>query len=268
MPDLCAFGLSSYEDRAYRALLGLGPATAHEIAAESGVPKGRIYDALNGLESRDAVRSQTGSRPKRYVAVEPDTVVDRLLDARKEHLREEMTRYEREATELKTELASVSAVEGQFWTAEVGRQEATKLLYERAANATEQVLGVVSYVASDVERIQAGGMGLHRYLDHVDPDVDVRLLITERVVREVPDAVLENVATLLDSEDRLSVRLTDQTQVSFKLIDSDEVSIDVLDPFSSLERLGVVNIQDEAFASRLEREFEEAWTDADALPGE
>jgi len=66
MESLRDLGLSSYEDRAYRGLLGLGTGTAADVTAESDVPKGRIYDALGGLESRGLVRVQSDREPKRY----------------------------------------------------------------------------------------------------------------------------------------------------------------------------------------------------------
>jgi len=80
MESLRDLGLSSYEDRAYRGLLGLG-GTAADVTAESDVPKGRIYDALGGLESRGLVRVQSDREPKRYAPVEP--AVSRRRSARR-----------------------------------------------------------------------------------------------------------------------------------------------------------------------------------------
>ena len=88
MSDLRDIGLSEYEANAYRSLLQTGPATAKELSDESGVPMGRIYDVLGSIESQHLVRSQAASRPKKYVAVEPETALDRLLADRKRELRE------------------------------------------------------------------------------------------------------------------------------------------------------------------------------------
>jgi len=77
MADLRDVGLSKYEARAYRSLLESGPTTAKTLSEASGVPMGRIYDVLNSLEQHRLVRSQAASRPKKYVAVEPETARDR-----------------------------------------------------------------------------------------------------------------------------------------------------------------------------------------------
>ena len=77
MANLRDLGLSEYEARAYRSLLKTGPTTAKELSRVSDVPMGRIYDVLNSIEQYNLVRSQSASRPKKYVAVEPETALDR-----------------------------------------------------------------------------------------------------------------------------------------------------------------------------------------------
>ncbi len=81
---------------------------------------GRIYDVLNSLETHNLVRSQSASRPKKYVAVEPDRA--RPTAGR------QTGRIEREGRpvrgivdELSTELDTVDPpIEEGFWTAAVG----------------------------------------------------------------------------------------------------------------------------------------------------
>ena len=86
MASLRDLGLSEYEARAYRSLLKTGPTTAKELSRVSDVPMGRIYDVLNSIEQYNLVRSQSASRPKKYVAVEPDTALDRRLADKKREL--------------------------------------------------------------------------------------------------------------------------------------------------------------------------------------
>lgn len=62
-------GLTEYEARAYLALLDLSIAEASQVADLSRVPRTKIYQALDGLESKRLVRV-IPERPKRY-AVEP-----------------------------------------------------------------------------------------------------------------------------------------------------------------------------------------------------
>ncbi|WP_161782639.1 TrmB family transcriptional regulator, partial [Halococcus sediminicola] len=75
MTVLGELGLSSYEEKVYRTLLVTGSVTAAELSDTSGVPKGRIYDVVNGLEARNLIWRQS-SDPNRYAAVQPESVVD------------------------------------------------------------------------------------------------------------------------------------------------------------------------------------------------
>ena len=135
MASLRDLGLSEYEARAYRALLKTGPTTAKELSRVSDVPMGRIYDVLNSIEQYNLVRSQSASRPKKYVAVEPTTALDRLLEDKKRELEEQVGQYEEIVAELTGELETAEPVEDTFWTAAVGPEETVDLLVERLSAA-------------------------------------------------------------------------------------------------------------------------------------
>jgi sugar-specific transcriptional regulator TrmB len=88
---LKAAGLSPYQASAYVAVLELGAASATEIAEASDVPKPRIYDVLDGLESYGYVETyENGSLHAR--AHSPAEV---LAD-----LRDRADRFETAATEV------------------------------------------------------------------------------------------------------------------------------------------------------------------------
>ena len=137
MADLRDLGLSKYEARAYRSLLRVGPTTAKELSEASGVPMGRIYDVLNALEGHSLVRSQTTGRPKKYAAVEPDTALNRLLEAKREELRNRIDQYEAAVDELTADLEATAPIDGEFWTAAVGTEASVDLLVERLAAAEQ-----------------------------------------------------------------------------------------------------------------------------------
>jgi Predicted transcriptional regulators len=140
MASLRDLGLSKYEARAYRALLRSGPTTAKELSRTSEVPMGRIYDVLNGLEQHQLVRSQTASRPKKYVAVEPDVGLDRLLEAKEHELDKQAEQYAETVDTLLGDLEGTAPVNGQFWTAAVGAEETLELLLERLDAADEKLI--------------------------------------------------------------------------------------------------------------------------------
>ncbi|WP_255196359.1 TrmB family transcriptional regulator [Halorarius litoreus] len=84
-------GLSPYQAAAYVALLDLGAASATEIAEASDVPKPRIYDVLDGLESHGYIETyEMGSLHAR--AHSPAMVLS--------DLRDRATRFETAAEEV------------------------------------------------------------------------------------------------------------------------------------------------------------------------
>ncbi|NOZ82337.1 MAG: TrmB family transcriptional regulator [Euryarchaeota archaeon] len=73
-------GLSEYEARTYLALVQRGSATVREIRELAGIPYAREYDVLESLERRGYVLAQPG-RPRRYLAVAPQEVLERELES-------------------------------------------------------------------------------------------------------------------------------------------------------------------------------------------
>jgi HTH-type transcriptional regulator, sugar sensing transcriptional regulator len=96
---LMAFGLTSYEAKAYLALLRRDSSSAAEVARLSGVPRQRIYDVLASLVERGLASSRPGS-PVKYGANSPKLAVAQLLSSR----RAEVDKLELEGAALVEEL--------------------------------------------------------------------------------------------------------------------------------------------------------------------
>jgi sugar-specific transcriptional regulator TrmB len=92
---LVQLGLTSYESKAYLALMRRDSATAADVARLARVPRQRIYDVLATLVQKGLV-SQRPGQPAKYSAVSPEFAVERLLLNR----RQELDRLERESGEL------------------------------------------------------------------------------------------------------------------------------------------------------------------------
>jgi len=78
-------GLSEYEKKVYTTLLTLDKAKSREISKESKVSYGRIYDILEGLESKGLV-SYLPTSPKTFEAIDPKVALKILLKRRAEEL--------------------------------------------------------------------------------------------------------------------------------------------------------------------------------------
>lgn len=257
MGELTDLGLSSYEERAYRALLALGPAPARTVAERSDVPTGRIYDVLNGLAARDLVGSRTGTEPTRYVPVDPDEAVDRLLAARRRDLERREAEYREIAETVRSELAPVPPIEASFWPTTLGSEAAVTLWEEQARTATDCLRLVVGapYDAAEWADYAPEVAPAAR----IDGDVTVRLLLADSVLSTLPDRTL---ADLRDESMALSIRVAPDVPVTYDVVDDVEVSVDIPDPFDSADRLGVVISREASFVRDLADTFDRAWTAA------
>ncbi|MWV41338.1 helix-turn-helix domain-containing protein [Natrialba sp. INN-245] len=260
MTELEELGLSSYEESAYRALLASGAATARTVSETSGVPTGRIYDVLNGLEARGIVNAHPGD-PRRYVAVDPDEAVDRLLAERTRTLEREERRYRKLADAIRSDLAPTPPTDGNFWPAPLGSEDAITTLREQVRTAEERIFAVVGspYENAPWERYRAE---LEAFFDGINGDLEVQFLVSDTLAETLPAAAFE-LATNQDAT--VEVRRTSEGYVSLDIVDGTSVAIDIPHPSFDDERIGVVDIRDEEFAARLECQFESVWADADPV---
>jgi sugar-specific transcriptional regulator TrmB len=265
MASLRDLGLSEYEARAYRALLRSGPTTAKELSRKSEVPMGRIYDVLNGLEQHQLVRSQTASRPKKYVAVEPEVGLDRLLEAKQRELDKQAEQYADTVDTLLGDLETAAPVNGQFWTAAVGTEETLELLLERIDTAEEAVSLIGGSLAMGLDLRTTSDRIVDRLEAALDRGVDVRLLLTPTIVAELPDHVRRGHNARLDAHDNYEVRTHEAVDGTFTLIDDAEVCLDVPNPLDPSKAFAMIDLKDRQFAADIREVFEPRWTDAEPL---
>lgn len=265
MANLRDLGLSEYEARAYRALLQTGPTTAKELSQVSDVPMGRIYDVLNSIEQYNLVRSQTASRPKKYVAVEPSTALDRLLEDKKRELQEKENQYEEIVEQLTTTLDSVEPHEETFWTAAVGPAEVVDLLVERIAAADERVVMVASTVSQQFDINDLGDRIAAALEAALDRDVEVSLLMLPELVDALPQSVGTRYRTSLSPHRNFDCRTSDDVSGTFTIVDDTEVCIEVAHPLRDTDTFAMINLKDKSFSSDVQAEFEPRWNEAKPL---
>jgi sugar-specific transcriptional regulator TrmB len=98
--ELTQLGLTTYEAKAYVALLGRDSFTAAQVSRQAGLPRQRIYDVLGSLVEKGLASSRPGAVVK-YAAVAPDLAVERLVA---EH-RRQLEDLQRAATRAVADLA-------------------------------------------------------------------------------------------------------------------------------------------------------------------
>ncbi|MFW6265438.1 MAG: TrmB family transcriptional regulator [Halanaeroarchaeum sp.] len=265
MADLKDLGLSEYEANAYRALLETGPATAKELSEASGVPMGRIYDVLGSIESQHLVRSQAASRPKKYVAVEPDTALDRLLEDRKRELEEKADQYEAIVGELTTDLENPADPEDGFWTGAIGPKNSLELLLERIDAAEDELWIVTGSPSSSFEVGEVGGRVIDHLEEALESGVGVSMLIDLQLNRQLPADITERYASAIVGYENFEVRVASTIDGNITIVDDREVCLEVLNPVAPDESFALINLKDGAFTAEVMDEFEPIWQDADRL---
>lgn len=266
MADLRDLGLSKYEARAYRSLLQTGPTTAKELSQASGVPMGRIYDVLNGLEQHGLVRSQTAGRPTKYAAVEPDTALGRLLESKRDELRTRIDQYEAAVEELTADLEATAPIDGEFWTAAVGTEASIDLLVERLAAAEQSLVVVAGGVSPQFDFGTVGERVAAELEAAVDRGVDVSVLMEPDLVESLPVGVGGPYTERLAEHGAFAARTAPELSGTFELIDDTEVCIEVPNPLDPEEAFAVIDLKDPDFAANVRRMFDPKWEAADPLP--
>lgn len=262
MASLQDLGLSDYEARAYQSLLDTGPTTAKELSRASEVPMGRIYDVLNSLETYNLVRTQAASRPKKYVAVEPDTALDRLLADKKQELDERAQQYEQIVEQLSDQLETTEPVEEPFWTAAIGPQETLDLLVERLSAADERIVVVGTLPSSQMDVEAATGRVVDELVAALERGVDVSILVRPELLERIPDSAGREYYDRLEGYENFRQRASGEVTTTFELIDSVEVCIEVPHPLDDRETFGVIDLKDRSFAADIESAFEQQWAEA------
>lgn len=74
---LSQFGFSTYEAKAYLALLQRNPAIGYEVSKIARIPTAKIYETLTSLRNKGIILSST-SDPVLYYPIDPDVLLKRL----------------------------------------------------------------------------------------------------------------------------------------------------------------------------------------------
>ncbi len=101
------FSLNLYEAKIWLALLSRGVATAGELSDIANVPRSRSYDVLESLEKKGFVIMKFG-KPIKYIAVQPEEVVERVKKYMKEEADNRIKRLDKIGkTEILDELKNL-----------------------------------------------------------------------------------------------------------------------------------------------------------------
>ncbi|GGP20384.1 hypothetical protein GCM10007981_08240 [Thermocladium modestius] len=165
-------GYSSYQLKAYMALVEHGPLPAKEVAKLAGIPSSKVYTVLSSLIRDGVVYSEQG-RPLKFVAKPPREVFSTITEKLNNYI--ESTRPLIDSLQLIYESNNPSRVMAQsdvFFI--VKGLESTKQLMWKALNAPSIDIAIPYADLLDNEAIAM--------IDSVSRDSEVRLLVTEDLI--------------------------------------------------------------------------------------
>ncbi len=272
-------GLSNYEARAYEALLKAESADASAIAERAGVPTGKIYSVLSGLERRSMVEVQN-TRPKRFRAVEPKIALERLLEAHKREAESRYNSYCEKAAEIEKKLMKKPSREGNlFWTISLDKGRFSELIASREEYVGRELLlctgGLEFEDYQQIEQFSCNFAGL------LERGVQVRLLLCESDRARIEKIAKSAVGSFKKSQDGgkhaflhpllkffgrgFQIRFSAENSVPFDVIDESEAMLKIRNPANSKEYFAVMAVKDAKLAQELKKKFLGMWGGAEEM---
>ena len=99
-------GLTSYESRAYIAILLHGVLSPTGVNQKSGIPRSRTYDVLKSLVEKGLLMEQAG-RPRKYTPVDPPVGLGNMMMKLERKMRRRLEEKRKTAQRLSSSLTKL-----------------------------------------------------------------------------------------------------------------------------------------------------------------
>ena len=247
--QLTRLGLTTYEARAYVALVGRDSFTAAQVARQAELPRQRIYDVLESLVSKGLAVARPGGVIK-YAATRPALAIERLLSSR----RQELSELEVSAARVESLLAEAYA-DGQRHTdplqyIEVLREPgAINVRFDELQVAARREILVFTkppYAKAPEDNLQ--GLEVARR-------VEARSLYEESIFEDPPS--VQAVLRFLKAGER--ARVVQELPLKLVIIDAAIVMFGMRDPVASGSDLTIMVVDHPSLASVLRTAFNAYW---------
>jgi sugar-specific transcriptional regulator TrmB len=256
---LTEFGLTVNEARVYLALLRFESPTAAEAATAAGVPRPKVYEALQALEGRGFSKS-IGGRVRRFIPVEPESALRGWLSHR-EHERAEMSERDQVRVERLGRLLPAPASEAGV----------------PVADFIEAISGQVPTTEALDDLVSRTTQTLHIMLQppFVQPRPRWNVLEVKALARGVQVRAIYTPAALEDArrfEDIVrhggQVRMLAHLPMKLMVRDHEEALISLRDAGTGAQSVTTVAVRHPDLVAPLGTLFEQQWRKARALPRE
>ncbi len=242
-------GLTSYEAKAYIALVRRDSYTAAQVSRMAALPRQRIYDVLGSLVAKGLATSRPGSVVK-YAAVAPDLAIERLVAAR----RSQMLDLEREAAETIAALAPAYTA-GQTHTDPL---EYVELLRDRGA-INERFAELQASVRTEILVFTKPP-----YATPPQENVEgIEVTRTHQAKSVYEFSIFDDPATIDGVRQFIEAggqaRFVEELPLKLVIIDETTVMIGMRDPVAGTPDLTIMVVEHPELASVLKIAFEAVW---------
>jgi HTH-type transcriptional regulator, sugar sensing transcriptional regulator len=251
--ELSEIGLRDCEARVYLALLEHRGATPANLPMLASVPRSRVYETLKKLWQIGFVEQQVTGRRKIYMAVDPETAIQRVLDQRREH---EETRLE-QGRQLAAKLTPVFLA-GQAVTNDLAYMSFIKnpdLIRRRFVELQKKVHREIllfskgPYMLSPLENT---------------PELEaLKRGVTVRVIYELGEAVSKELQTTIKHYTAAGeqARVHPELPVKLAIFDRRTVLLCMNDPATTQRSMVTLVIEHPDMALMLRKSFEQYWSE-------
>lgn len=250
--QLTRLGLTTYEAKAYLALIRRDSYTAAQVARSAGLPRQRIYDVLSSLVEKGLAAARPGTVVK-YAAIAPDVAVELLIESH----RQQLNQLEREANSM------VGALKPAF---EAGQAHTDPLDYIEVLRDRRAINERFAELQAGVKR-EILVFTKPPYAKPPQENVEGLQVTRSHVARSLyefgvfdDEAVSEGVRRFLEAGEE--ARFVPQLPLKLVIIDEEIVMFGMEDPIAGSAELTIVVVEHSSLAKVLKTAFDAIWSSA------
>ena len=247
--QLTRLGLTTYEAKAYLALIRRDSYTAAQVARSAGLPRQRIYDVLSSLVEKGLAAARPGTVVK-YAAIAPDVAVELLIESH----RRQLNQLERDAQSM------VGALKPAF---EAGQAHTDPLDYIEVLRDRRAINERFAELQAGVKR-EILVFTKPPYAKPPQENVEGLQVTRSHVARSLyefgvfdDEAVSEGVRRFLEAGE--DARFVPELPLKLVIIDETIVMFGMEDPVAGSSELTIVVVEHKSLAKVLKTAFDAIW---------
>lgn len=255
LQSLVSLGLNAYEASAYVALLGRREASPAEVARLARLPRQRIYDVLESLESKGLCLARDGT-PKTYSAIDPKIALEVLAQERADALERQRQETQELATRVAAELLPIFTS---------GRGQTDPLAYVEVLSGTTRIAHRALSLAQEAKKSVNSCMGRPMILSKEQNWKFLRAPLGRGLKYRAlcdTDAVGDPELFSWFQEFRrwgLEIRVVPKLPLKMQAFDDESVLISMQDPAAGQPSFTAIAVHNRGLVAMLNVAFERLW---------